>query len=130
MAHGIREKVGLQQIVKQNAPKASVPIKRDVRDKRDSGWQIRPWDVAPYEKVEKTDNFLNHAYPKGQKIWVSPYALRGELDAMDNMGRSVPLCVERPSRGPERGKTFFENSVVFSGSCPIYTSEGAINCFP
>ena len=55
MAHGIREKVGLQQIVKQNVPKAPVLIKRDVRDKRDSGWQIRFWDVAPYEKVEITD---------------------------------------------------------------------------
>ena len=49
------KKAGLQQIVKWNAPKASVSIKRDVRDKRDSGWQIRSWDVAPYEKVEKTD---------------------------------------------------------------------------
>ena len=53
--NGIREKVGLQQIVKRNAPKAPVPIKRDVRDKRDSGWQTRFWDVAHYEKVEKTD---------------------------------------------------------------------------
>ena len=55
MARGIREKVGLQQIVKQNAPKAQVLIKRDVRDKHDSGWQIQSWDVTPYEKVEKTD---------------------------------------------------------------------------
>lgn len=55
VAHGIREKVGLQQIVKRNAPKASGPIKRDVRDKRDSGWQTRFWDVAPYEKVEEAD---------------------------------------------------------------------------
>ena len=55
MAHGIREKVGLQQIVKRNAPKAPVPIKRDVRDKCDSGWQTRFWDVAPFEKVEEAD---------------------------------------------------------------------------
>ena len=53
--NGIREKARLKQIVKRNAPKVSVSIKRDVRDKRDSGWQTRFWNVAHYEKVEKTD---------------------------------------------------------------------------